>query len=147
MTYVGRYLVCNRSKYFGIGQNPIYKSSLELKIMHFMDTNEKVIKWGYELIRIPYYFPIDGKIHDYVVDFVAHILNNKGELIKYLIEIKSDDDLSVPKKPSNPTSKNIKHYKNKMMIYIRNTNKWSAAEKFCKSTGFVWKLLSTRDIF
>jgi hypothetical protein len=147
MTYVGRYILKNPQKYLGVGQNPIYRSAHELKMMHWLDTNEKVIMWAYESLRIPYFFSIDGKIHNYVVDFIAHIANNQGKIIKYLIEIKSDSDLLVPKKPSNPTSKNMKTYKNKMMIHIRNTSKWSAAEQFCKSTGFVWKLLSTRDIF
>jgi hypothetical protein len=147
MTYVGRYLVKNKFKYKGIGENPIYKSAHELKMMHWLDTNEKVVFWWYEALRIPYFFSIDGKIHNYVVDFIAHIANNQGVIVKYLIEIKSDSDLLVPKKPSNPTSKNMKTYKNKMMIHIRNISKWSAAEQFCKSAGFVWKLLSTRDIF
>ena len=147
MNYCGRYILRNPQKYLGIGENPIYKSSLELKLMHWLDTNERVLKFGYELIKVPYFFPVDCKNHKYVVDFVAYIANNQGIIVKYLIEIKSDSDLLIPKKPISPNSKNIKQYKNKMIIYIKNTSKWKAAEQFCKQTGFVWKLLSTKDIF
>jgi hypothetical protein len=147
MTYVGRYLLKNPKKYMGVGTNPIYKSGHECRMMAWFDTNEKVIKWGYEIINIPYFFPVDSKIHKYSIDFYSEVINNQGVIKKYLTEIKSDGDLEIPKKPSNPTTQNMKRYKNKMIIHIRNTCKWKAAEQFCKQAGITWQLLSTRDIF
>ena len=70
-----------------IGTKAIFRSGLELKFFRFCDLNEKVIKWGSENIIVPYYSPLDNRIHKYYVDNYV-VIREDDQIKKYLIEIK-----------------------------------------------------------
>jgi len=66
----GFYEVINASKYVGNGK-PKYRSGWEMTFMMFLDSNENVINWASEPVRIPYRNPLTGKSTMYVPDFIV----------------------------------------------------------------------------
>jgi hypothetical protein len=66
----------------------IYRSSLELKVMRWFDSNPNIVTWGSESVIIPYISPLDERLHRYFVDFVAVLKEANGNFKKFIIEIK-----------------------------------------------------------
>ena len=64
----GVYTVKNAGKYVGRGE-PRYRSSWENVFMNFCDTNENVMQWASEPVRISYRHPLTGRMTTYVPDF------------------------------------------------------------------------------
>jgi len=147
MSYVAKYHLKNPQKYMGVGTIPIHKSLLEMRVMRFLDLNQKAVRWGYECFKIPYIFRLDHKIHTYFVDFYAEILNNEGKVDKWLMEIKSRGDLSPPKPPVKKTPKSQRNYNLAVMTWTKNIDKWNAAKAMCAKTGMKFKLLSENEIY
>jgi hypothetical protein len=121
----------------------IYRSSLELAAFRWMDNNPNVISWGSESVIIPYQSPLDGRVHRYFVDLVALLKDKDGIDKKLLIEIK----------PSKQTVKPIvsDRKSNKTMIYeqtqfVLNQAKWSAAEQWAKNKGYIFLILTEKDL-
>ena len=110
----------------------------------FLDHNKNVIKWGYEVLRIPYKHALDknNKYHDYVTDFYLELLDRNGKLQKYIVEIKPKKQLVRPNPPKNRNRKAVKRYLFEMSMYIRNKCKWKYAEAFCKRNGLIFKVLT-----
>ena len=67
----GRFRPKNPQKYKGDANNIIYRSTWEIKVMNYLDDNPNVIWWGSEELPIPYYSPVDKKMHRYFPDFIA----------------------------------------------------------------------------
>lgn len=147
MSYCGRYVLKNPGKYMGKGTTSIiYKSRNELVVFNGLDIEDKVIRWGYEIIRIPYFCRIDHKIHRYEVDIYCEIKN--GDTIsRHIIEIKSSTDLLKPKQPTAHSIKSKTKYRYDMYTWIKNTDKWNAARQFCKQAGIRFIFLTEKDIF
>lgn len=145
MSYVGRYDLKNPKKYMGIGLVPIYKSRNELVVFSKLDNDANVIRWGYEILEIPYLNPIDRKIHKYKMDIYCEVKKGK-DLLRCLVEIKQSTDLTPPKKPTlmKPTSKS--RYNLAARAYAVNTAKWSAAIDLAKKTGFKLIFITEKDI-
>ena len=57
----GFYEVKNSQKYVGNGK-PKYRSGWEMTFMMFLDSNDNVINWASEPVRIPYRNPLTGKM-------------------------------------------------------------------------------------
>lgn len=145
MSYTGPYQLKNPGKYMGIGTYPIYKSRNELIVFSKLDTDSKVVRWGYEILEIPYFNRIDNKIHKYKIDIYCEI--RQGEmLLKCLIEIKSNEDLHPPVKPTLVNMRSRQRYNYNMRTYIVNVSKWKAAADFCKKAGFKMMFLTEKDI-
>lgn len=145
MSYVGRYTLKNPKKYLGIGTSPIYKSRNELIAFNKFDMDDKVLRWGYEIIEIPYFCQIDNKIHKYKTDIYCEI--KKGdEIIRCIIEIKQSTDLHPPVKPTLMNQRSKQRYAYSMRSYIVNMNKWKAAADFCKKANFKMVLLTEKDL-
>ena len=66
--------------------------------MMFLDSNENVLQWASESIRIPYRHPLTGKMTNYVPDFLVTYRGPNNTTRAELIEIK-------PKKQSLLESK------------------------------------------
>lgn len=135
----GMYQPIHKEKF--LGDYAVYRSGLELKFMKFCDTNPNVLKWGSENVVIPYYSPIDKKMHRYFVD--NFVMIKEGEIIKkYLVEVK----------PSRQTQPPTAKYKKKSnMIYEQvqwtvNQAKWSACKEVCKKRGFEFIILTEKDL-
>jgi hypothetical protein len=135
----GIFVPKNKDKF--IGTKAFYRSSLELRFMKFCDNNQNVLKWGSENVIIPYFNPLDGKVHRYFVDNFVRI--QEGSVIKnYLVEIK-------PSKQCLPPTTKYKKKSNmvyEQTMYITNQSKWSAAKEFCKNKGLEFLILTEKDL-
>ena len=137
MAYKGKFRPQNPKKYKGDYTKIIYRSGWELKFMNYLDRQPDVISWSSEEVIIPYKSPIDNKFHRYYPDFWVKTL--KGES---LIEIK-------PKRQTQPPKENPKHrrrYLKEVKTWGINSAKFAAAEQFCKSKGWEWRII-TDDVF
>lgn len=152
-TSQGIYKVINREKYIGsynwvsktiTKENPKYKSSWEERVMTFLDNNKKVIKWGYEIINIPYF--MNGKTHKYFLDFYVEVYDKNNIVKKYLLEVKPFKAVKIPKKPRNNNTKAMRRYLYERRQYVQNSNKWNSANAFCIRKGLQFIVLTERQI-
>ena len=137
MAYKGKFRPQNRDKYKGNASNIQYRSGWELNFMKYLDRQPEVVRWSSEEIIIPYKSPIDGKWHRYFPDFWVKTSN--GET---LIEIK-------PKRQTLPPKENPKHrrrYLKEVKTWGINSAKFAAAEQFCRTKGWEWRII-TDDVF
>ena len=132
----GIYTVQNPQKYSGKG-SPRYRSGWEHAFMRFCDTNEHIVMWNSEGLRIPYRHPLTGKATNYVPDFLIQYRNKNNQVVTELIEIK-------PKKQSVIESK--ASAKDRAIVAV-NYAKWDAASKWCKRQGIKFRVITEDDIF
>lgn len=138
-TYKGKFTPKNPEKYMGDPRNIIYRSSWELKMFSRLDVDPNITRWASEEFAIPYFSPIDNKIHRYFPDVYAE--NNRGD--KFVFEIKPDAQTRAPANKSRQT----KRYLTEVSTFLINKAKWAAAEKFCEERGWVFKIVTERDLF
>jgi hypothetical protein len=139
----GTYKPVHLEKY--IGKNfPYYRSGLELKVFRMLDFNENVKKWGSETAVIPYINPVDKKPHRYFVDFVILLKDKNNNDVKLLIEIKPFTQTLPPKKSARKKESTI-IYENYQ--YQVNQAKWAAAKKWAVKMGFIFLVLTEKDLF
>jgi hypothetical protein len=144
--YQGVYDVQNKKKYMG-NSAPIYRSSWEKRAMWWLDNNENIIRWGSEIITIPYFYTVDNKVHKYIVDFYAEAKSKGNKIIKILIEVKPSDQCEYPKMPKKRTQKSLKNYRNRYLMVEKNKCKWTAAEQYCKHNGYEFKIITEHELF
>jgi TnsA endonuclease N terminal len=112
--------------------------------MQFCDTTESVISWSSEEVIVPYLSPLDGKMHRYFVDFWIRIKTSDGSEQCLLIEIKPKAQTKKPiVEGKTMTRSKIQRVKD----WIINSAKWEAAEAFCNSRGWKFKILTEKEIF
>jgi 23S rRNA-/tRNA-specific pseudouridylate synthase len=131
MAYSGRYIVENKKKYAGDPNNVIYRSLWERDVFKWLDRNPKVKKWSSEEIVIPYYYDIDKKYHRYFPD-IKIVFEDRT----ILVEIKPAKETAPPKK----AGKNQRQYLNEAVTYVKNMNKWEAAQSFCKDRKWEFQI-------
>ena len=114
----------------------VWRSSWEQKFMEWLDTNDVVIRWGSEIISIPYKDPIKCKMSLYVPDFFFEYIDNKKQLQRYLIEIKpmSQSKLSEAKDGYD------------RLRIAKNAYKWAQAIKYCKKKNITFKVLTEYEL-
>jgi len=105
--------------------------------MMFLDSNDNVINWASEPVRIPYRNPLTGKMTMYVPDFIVTYRGPKETVRAELIEIK-------PKKQSLIESK-MKD-RDKAIVAV-NYAKWHAATLWAKQNGLTFRVITEEDIF
>ena len=132
----GEYTVLNRQKYVGKG-NPRYRSGWEMTFMMFLDSNDNVLQWASESVRIPYKNPLTNKMTMYVPDFIVTYRGPNNTVKAELIEIK-------PKRQSLIESK-MKD--NERMVVAINYAKWDAATKWARSQGLTFRVITEDQIF
>jgi len=132
----GTYTVRNRQKYVGKGE-PRYRSGWEMTFMMFLDSNDNVVNWASEAVRIPYRNPLTGKQTMYVPDFLVTYKGPNNTLKAELIEIK-------PKKQSLIESKMNQR---DASIVAQNYAKWDAATKWARANGLMFRVITEQDIF
>jgi hypothetical protein len=138
----GVFTAQNAQKYKG--KFPIiYRSSLELKVMRWFDTNNNIVTWGSESVIIPYISPLDGRMHRYFVDFIAVLKEANGNLKKFIIEIKPHKQTIKPEATKN---KKVKTMIYEQTEWVRNQAKWSAAEAWGKTKGYDFIILTEKHI-
>jgi len=130
MAYSGRYKVINVNKYHGDPTNVVYRSLWEKYCFIWCDTNPKIKSWSSEEIVIPYYYDADKKYHRYFPDLKI-VLEDKT----LLVEIKPDKETKPPE-----GQRKTKRYITEGLTYIKNMNKWKAAEDFCKDRKWEFQI-------
>lgn len=139
MAYSGRFIPNNPKKYLGNSTNIWYRSLWERRVMVHLDSNSSVIGWSSEEIVIPYLSPIDSRYHRYFPDFF--VKTDTGTMI---LEVKPLNQSILPVKKNN---KMTKRYLNEVMTYGVNQAKWKAAEEYCGTRGWKFKVLTEKELF
>lgn len=129
MAYKGKYKIKNPDKYIGNPNKVVFRSLWERNAFRWCESNPKVKLWNSEEIVVPYKYQVDNKLHRYYVDLLIQMDNKET----YLIEIKPKAQTKPPKKRSRKT----KRYINEQLDYIKNQDKWHAADLYAKHKG--WK--------
>lgn len=129
--YQGKFVPKNKSKYHGDVDNIIYRSSWELAVLKWCDTNSSVVKYSSEEVVIPYRWDIDKRMHRYFMDFKITFDNGKT----ILVEVKPKKETQPPKRPDKS-----KRYISEAMTYVKNQNKWDAAETYAKDRGWEFQV-------
>ena len=131
MAYSGKYKVKNRSKYKGDSDNIVYRSKWELYCFEWCDSNPNVLNWASEEVVIPYRWDIDKKMHRYFMDL--RITFKEGKTL--LVEIKPEKETMPPKNPDKS-----KRYISESLTYVKNMNKWSAAQQYALDRGWEFQI-------
>ena len=127
----------NPQKYIG-NKRPIYRSSWELSFMNFCDTNPSILKWGSEIVKIPYKNPLTGKNTVYVPDFFIQYVDKANKVNMELIEIKPASQQLLEK---------VGKSKVNQALYIKNQAKWEAARIWASQNGIKFRVLNENDLF
>lgn len=136
MAYSGRYKVVNVDKYKGDHTNVVYRSLWERHVFSWCDSNPKVKKWSSEELIIPYYYDVDKKYHRYFPDILIEMQDKT-----ILVEIKPEKE-TVP--PINPNKS--KRYIAESLTYVKNMNKWEAANEYCKDRGWEFQIWTEKTL-
>ena len=137
MAYKGKFTPKNKSKYEGDPTNIIYRSMWERHLMKYFDENSGIVSWSSEEIIVPYLYEVDRKYHRYFVDFFIETKEGK----KILIEVKPEKETSPP-----TGSKRTKRYINEGLTYVRNMNKWEAANEYAKDRGWEFQIWTEKTL-
>tara|TARA_B100001113_G_C21123060_1_gene628338 strand:- start:1265 stop:1711 length:447 start_codon:yes stop_codon:yes gene_type:complete len=129
MAYKGRYKIKRPEKYIGDPTSVVYRSLWERQCFKWCESSPRVRAWNSEEVVVPYVSKQDGRLHRYFVDLLVEMDN--GEVL--LVEIKPKKETTPPKKPKRKG----KRYINEVMTFIKNQDKWEAANKFADHKG--WK--------
>ena len=141
MSYKGRFLPQNPQKYAGDANNIIWRSTWEKRVMEWLDRSENVIYWASEELVIKYYSPIDNKIHRYFPDFTVKIKKKDGTVMTHVLEVKPEYQTKQP-----VMKRKTKRFLEEQVTYIVNQSKWKAATEFCKDRGWVFQILTEKDL-
>ena len=142
MAYKGRFHPKNPQKYIGDPSNIIYRSMWELRFMRYLDSHPSILEWASEEIVIPYYSPVDKKMHRYFPDFWVKSKGSDNQINTMLIEIKPEVQTKQPiKKDKHP-----RRYINELKTFGVNNAKWQAAESFCRDKNWQFKVLTEKEL-
>jgi hypothetical protein len=128
-------------KYKGNVDKIIFRSGLELKFFRFFDLNKVVLMWNSEEVIVPYVSDLDGSMHRYFVDAWLKVRGKNG-IQEYLVELKPFVYTKAPPQQNKKT----KQYQLKVMEYIKNLNKWKAADSYAKKKGQKFIILTEKDL-
>jgi len=114
----GTFIPKNLHKYDGDYSNITYRSSWELHVFKYFDTDDNIIKWNSEEIVIPYFDVIKGKMRKYYLD--VYYKTKEGK--EFFGEIKPKIKLTSRHKDQNETI-NIMNKAKATIEYIKVINK------------------------
>jgi hypothetical protein len=64
-----------------------------------------------------------------------------------MLEIKPFNQTMVPQEPKRKTKKAMKKFLDEVKEFIKNSNKWNAADKFFQRKGMKFQVLTENDLF
>ena len=138
----GEFIPIHPEKYKGT--TPIYyRSSYELELMRYMDNEPNVIQWGSESNVIMYRSPKDNKMHRYFVDNYA-VYKQGDKIYRFLIEVKPFNKLIKPKATQGKKKSTLLQEE---IEYSVNMAKWQAATEWAKQKGYIFRILTEKEIF
>jgi hypothetical protein len=106
-----------------------------------LDNRPDVIQWSSEELAIPYFNPIDQKMHRYFPDLLFKVKQKNGKEQIYMVEIKPHKQTNPPRK-----NKNTQIFINETITYTVNQAKWKYAQQFCEKHGWIFKILTEKDL-
>ena len=136
MVYSGISTAKTPAKYRGDHTNIVYRSLWEKAVFQWCDKNDKVKSWSSEEIIVPYYYDVDKKYHRYYVDMKI-VFEDKT----LLVEIKPEKE-TVP--PAGP--RKTKRYITEGLTYVKNMNKWEAADNYAKDRGWEFQVWTEKTL-
>jgi len=140
-SYKGKFTPQNPQKYNGNPDNIIYRSSWELRCMKWFDDNPNIIWWSSEELAIPYYSPVDKRMHRYFPDFIIKVKRKDDTIMTYVVEVKPE---AQTKKPTQ--KRKTKNFLRESIAYVVNQMKWKAADEFCHAHGWQFKIVTEKDL-
>lgn len=133
----------NPNKY--VGEYPIVaKSSWETTFCQWCDSNPGIIAWASEGVPIPYWDPVKAKNRRYYCDFIIKTVGKDLKEHTTMVEIKPFKEV-YPPKPSSGKSSKTQLYE--AQTYATNNAKWKAAYQFCKLRGWIFKIITERELY
>lgn len=132
----------NPDKYIGDLSKIIYRSAWELKFLMFCDREERVLKYSIEMVTVPYYNPITKRVNNYTIDFYMELLNEKGEVDKWLIEVKPKKFCFKPEPPKRKTERSLHTYKKNLETSFINRAKFTAARGFARDNDMQFGIVT-----
>ena len=138
MAYSGKYKVKNRSKYKGDPDNVVFRSLWERNAFKWCDTSSDIKYWVSEEVVIPYLYEVDKRYHRYFMDLKITYKNGKTTLV----EIKPEKET----KPPTFSGRKTKRYISEGMTYVKNMNKWSAAQNYAADRGWGFEIWTEKTL-
>jgi len=133
----------NPQKY--IGKGPIVlRSSWELTFSQWCDSNPGVIAWNSEGIEVPYFDPVKNKQRRYYPDFIIKTVGPGNKEITTMVEIKPFKEIMAPQLSKGKSQKTRLY---EAATYATNTAKWKAAQQFCRLRGWVFKIITEKELY
>lgn len=132
MAYSGKYKPKNIKKYKGDWTKVTYRSLWEKHCFKWCDEQQSVKYWSSEEVVIPYFYEVDKKYHRYFMDLKITFQN--GQTI--LVEIKPAKETKPPEFKGRKTKK----YLNESLTYVKNMNKWAAAQTYAADRGWGFQI-------
>jgi len=150
---ITKFIPKNIDKYVGNINNITIRSSWERKFAIWCDTNPNVKKWGSEIKSIPYYSQLDKRIRRYYADFWVLAIDTNGNEKKMIIEIKPFSQVPpyfrkylLKKDIIDNKKRHKKTILNEQKIWQLNYDKWIAAEKYAKTIGFIFMIMTEYEL-
>lgn len=136
-TYKSKYTPINKEKYVGNVDNIVCRSSWERFFIKWLDNKPEVIQYSSEELVIPYYSPVDKKVHRYFPDFLVQFIDKQI----WVVEIK-------PFKETQPPGgkRHTKFLKEAILTYVTNQAKWEAAKEFCEKQGWKFMVITENEL-
>lgn len=110
--------------------------------MKYCDSNKNVLKWGSEILALPYRSPVDNRVHRYFPDFYIKVRESNGKIKEYIIEIKPKKQCIKPV----PKKRKTKNHLYEVYEYAKNQAKWKAAKNFCVDRGMEFKVITEDEL-
>lgn len=139
----GLFKLVNPLKYRGNRKNIVFRSSWEMGFMSKLDLDKRVVEWSSEETVVQYRDPVSGRRRRYFPDFLVKKLDEDGQIRTYMVEIKPFSQTKIPKRGK---TKSDRRFMTEAFEYGRNVAKWKAAEAYCLKHGYVWTILTERNL-
>lgn len=153
----GNYIPVNKNKVLKLNSygGIFYRSSLEKKMMIYLDHCDRVTKWSAEIFEIPYVSKEveDGNIvyknRRYYPDFYYEM--RKGDTVsKVIAEVKPKseyEDVILFREgkfnvPPDSTLKKMKSLEYKFKMSQKNSVKWETMLEFCQKKGYEFIIIT-----
>jgi hypothetical protein len=137
MAYSGRYPVKNKTKYVGDPNSVVYRSLWEKHAFKWCDNSSDVKRWASEEVVVTYLYEADKRYHRYFVDL--WIEYKDGNVV--MVEIKPDRETRPP-----TGSRRTKRMLEESLTYVKNQNKWQAANKYAKERGWKFEIWTEKRL-
>lgn len=112
--------------------------------------NSDVIKWGCEILEIPYtkvdYKTLKQSNHRYYPDFYYELKKDDGSISKVCMEVKPYKETIKPVPPKKPTRRRLENFEYALKMWNQNLYKWEQAISYCENKGVKFVILTEQQI-